>query len=78
MGGLFFYTLIVSTFAQSWGTWHYSSNRILGIYIVNFPIEDLIFAILVSIAISSGVLVFIYYKQKNKFYKIYQRLRGNV
>lgn len=58
------FQLITDPFAEAWRAWFFRSDRVLGIWIGNFPIENLIFFFLVSIAISSAVLGFIKHYQK--------------
>ena len=67
------YQFIIDPFAGSWGTWFFTKEKILGIWILNFPIEDLIFIILILIAISSAVLTFIYCQESGKFNKLFKR-----
>lgn len=55
---------ISDPFAESWRAWFFGSDKILNIWIWNFPIENLIFFFLVSIAISSAILGFIRHYQK--------------
>lgn len=49
--------------AERWGNWFFSDDRVLGLQVLGSPIEDLLFAVLISIAISSAVLVFIHRRQ---------------
>lgn len=58
------YQIIADPFAEKWGAWFFTKEKILDIWILNFPIENVIFMILVSIAISSAVLTFVYYQEK--------------
>ena len=67
------YQIIADPFAESWGAWFFREETILNIWILNFPIENLIFMILVSIAISSAVLTFIHYQETGEFDKILKR-----
>ena len=60
-------------FAENWNAWFSSGDKILGVWIFNFPLEQPIFIILVSIAISSAVLTFIYYQERGKFDKLLKR-----
>ena len=69
------YTFISSPFAQLFGAWHYSNEKVLGVFLFNFPIEDLIFAALVSAAISSAVMVFVYYIQRGRFSNLFHRTK---
>jgi lycopene cyclase domain-containing protein len=50
------YQTIVDPFAESWHAWFFDNERVLGIWIGNFPIENTIFFVLVAIAISSFVI----------------------
>lgn len=58
------FQLITDPFAESWRAWFFRSDRILNVWIWNFPIENLIFFFLVSIAVSSAILGFIKHYQK--------------
>jgi len=53
------YQFVSDPFAESWRAWFFSDDKILNIWILNSPIEDLIFIMLVSLAVSSATLVFI-------------------
>ena len=61
---------ITDAIAIHWNAWFFTDAKILGIWIINIPIEDVIFAVLVTIAITSAVLTFIHYKDSGKFSKI--------
>ena len=50
------YQVVVDPFAESWHAWFFGNDKILGIWIGNFPIENTVFFVLVSIAITSFVL----------------------
>ena len=67
------YQLIADPFAENWGAWFFSNNKILGLWILNFPIENMLFFVLVSIAISSAVLTFIHYEERGKFDKLFKK-----
>lgn len=56
------YQLIADPFAEYWGAWFFGENKILGLRLFNFPVENVLFFVLVSIAISSAVLSFIRYQ----------------
>lgn len=45
--------------AMRWHAWFFPRETTLGIWINGFPIENLIYTVLVSVAISSAVLSFI-------------------
>ena len=68
------YTIISSYFAQRLHAWFFNEDKILGIYILNFPVEDVIFAVLISITIASAVLVFINYQESGKIKRIISKL----
>lgn len=50
------YQMIVDPFAEAWHAWFFTNDLTMGIWIGNFPIENTIFFVLVSIAISSFVI----------------------
>lgn len=50
------YQLIADPFAEMWHAWFFGNDKVLGIWIGNFPIENTIFFLLVSIAVSSFVI----------------------
>lgn len=53
------YQLIADPFAENSKAWFFSEDKILGIWIFNFPLENILFFILTSLATSSAVLTFI-------------------
>ena len=53
------YQLIADPFAEGWRAWFFSDDKVLGLWVLNFPIENVIFVVLISIAISSAVLVLV-------------------
>lgn len=57
------YQLIVDPFAEYFQAWFFSEDRILGIWLFNFPIENVLFFLLVSIALSSAVLTLVNLQQ---------------
>lgn len=63
------YQLIVDPFAEIWKAWFFTKEKTLGIWIINFPIENTIFFILVSVAISSALLAFINYEKTGRLAK---------
>lgn len=67
------YQLVTDPFAERWNAWFFSKDRILGIWVFNFPIENMLFFILISIAISSAVLTFIYYQRKGRFNRFFKQ-----
>lgn len=54
------YQLIVDPIAENWQAWFFSHNKILQIWVFNFPLENTLFFILTSFATSSAVLTFIH------------------
>lgn len=60
------YQLVTDPFAIAWHAWFLSDDKTLGIQLLNFPIEETVFIIFVSIAIASATLVFIQYQEKGK------------
>lgn len=54
------YVCIADYFGVKWGTWDYGQDKILGIWVLNFPLEDFLFAVLSSFTVSSAVLSFIH------------------
>ncbi len=53
------FQFIADPFAESWQSWYFNPDKSLGIWIINFPIENIIFTVLVSIAISSAIVALI-------------------
>ena len=64
------YQLIVDPFAENWHAWFFSHDKILGVWIFNFPVENILFFVLISVAISSAVLSFIYHQKTGNFSKL--------
>lgn len=60
------YQLIVDPIAESWKAWAFSSNEVLGIWFINFPIENTIFFALNSFAIASAVIGFITHQKRHR------------
>lgn len=69
------YQLITDPFAEIWKTWFFTKEKILGVWLINFPIENTIFFILVSIAVSSAVLAFINYEKSGRLAKRMHKLK---
>jgi lycopene cyclase domain-containing protein len=53
---MFVYLCATDPFAEAWYTWFFSSDRILGWYVINFPVEEALFFLLVPVAIASATL----------------------
>lgn len=62
--GLLFY-IIPNPVIRGWDTWFYSDDKIIG-RVFGAPIEDLVFAVLVALAIASATISFIDSKRKGK------------
>jgi len=50
------YQLITDPFAEAWHAWFFGDDKIIGVWIGNFPIENCFFFVLFSTAISSFVV----------------------
>ena len=63
MSALFMFVYLCATepFAEAWHTWFFSSDRILGWYVINFPVEEALFFLLVPVAIASATLSCLYW-----------------
>ncbi|MDE3088297.1 MAG: lycopene cyclase domain-containing protein [Chloroflexota bacterium] len=60
------YLCVTDPFAEAWHTWFFSSDRILGWWVINFPIEEGMFFLLVPIAVACATLSFIDYQDRAK------------
>ena len=60
------YQLIADPFAEHWQAWFFSKDKVLGLWIFNFPIENTLFIMLVSLAISSAALVLLRHFSKTR------------
>lgn len=60
------YQLISDPFAAAWKAWSFNKDKTLGIWLLGFPIEDMLFAVLVATAISSSVIGFLCREQRKK------------
>ena len=56
---IFIFLCMTDPFAEAWHTWFFSSDRILGLWIINFPFEEGLFFLLVPIAVATATLTFI-------------------
>lgn len=52
------YSLIADNVALSLGIWAHNRSKILNIWFLGIPLEEIVFFVLVAIAVSSAVLVF--------------------
>jgi lycopene cyclase domain-containing protein len=63
---IFLYMCLTDPLAEAWRNWFFSSDRILGLYFLNFPIEEGLFFLLVPIAVASATLYFISLRENVK------------
>lgn len=54
------YTFLWEPLALYLGVWSFSEEKIIGITLFNFPLEELLFSILITATISSAVLFFMH------------------
>ena len=54
---LFLYSFIADNVAIRNQVWNYGNNKIVGLWVLGVPIEDLIFSLLISFGVSSSTLV---------------------
>ena len=52
----FFITVFMNIVANFWKAWLFNPEKILNTFVINFPVEDLFYILLVYIAIVSGTL----------------------
>ncbi len=62
---VFAYLCLTDPLAEAWRNWYFSSDRLLGAYMLNFPVEEGLFFLLVPFAISSAALFFLSLYQKS-------------
>ena len=53
---MFIYLCATDPFAEAWHNWFFSSDRTLGWQVINFPVEEALFFLLVPIAVASATL----------------------
>lgn len=53
------YQIVADPFAESWRAWFFTGDKVIGLWVINFPIENTLFFILIPLAIASATLVFI-------------------
>jgi len=58
---MFVYLCATDPFAEAWHNWFFSSDRILGWYMINFPVEEALFFLLVPVAVASATLCFLHW-----------------
>ena len=63
---IFFYLCATDPFAEAWHNWFFSADRNFGWYVINFPVEEALFFLLVPIAVASATLCFLYWLETAK------------
>jgi lycopene cyclase domain-containing protein len=63
---VFIYLCVTDPFAEAWHNWFFSSDRMLGPQLINFPVEEGLFFLLVPIAIASATLCFIHWFDQSR------------
>jgi lycopene cyclase domain-containing protein len=61
---IFVYMCVTDPLAEAWHNWYFSNDRLLGWWMINFPVEEGLFFLLVPIAVASATLCFIDYREK--------------
>ena len=62
---VFVYMCVTDPLAESWRNWYFSSDRLLGAYMLNFPVEEGLFFLLVPLAVASATLVFLSWRSQS-------------
>lgn len=62
----FVYLCATDPLAEAWHNWFFSSDRILGWYVINFPVEEALFFLLVPIDVVSATLCFLRWVDRAK------------
>ena len=59
------YMCLTDPFAEAWHNWFFSADRLLGVWVINFPLEEGLFFLLVPIAVASATLFFLSLSEKS-------------
>ena len=59
------YMCLTDPFAEAWHNWFFSPDRLLGVWVINFPVEEGLFFLLVPIAVASATLFFLSLSEKS-------------
>lgn len=59
-------TPFIEFFALKWKAWEYNPEKNLGIFIINSPVETVIFAVLISLAVAFAVTAWTFYEDEGK------------
>ena len=57
----FLYLCLTDPLAEAWHNWFFSPDRLLGLYMLNFPVEEGLFFLLVPTAVASAAIFFLSY-----------------
>ncbi len=70
------YQLISDPFAEAWGAWSFGEGKNLGVWVFNFPIENSIYSVLISVAIASGTIAFADYLDRGRLGLSFKKIFG--
>lgn len=59
------YQFVSDPFAEAWRAWFFSNDKILGIWIINFPIENTLFFALNAFTVACAVIGFITHQRRH-------------
>ena len=62
---MFAYLCLTDPLAEAWRNWYFPGDRLLGVYMLNFPVEEGLFFLLVPFAVASAALFFISLLQRS-------------
>ncbi|MGZ6316824.1 MAG: lycopene cyclase domain-containing protein [Anaerolineales bacterium] len=58
----FAYLCLTDPLAEAWHNWFFTQDRLLGVYMFNFPVEEGLFFLLVPIAVATATLCFLSFR----------------
>ena len=58
------YETVADAIGEGWDGWIFSHSKTLGIWVINFPIENVIFTMLTTFAVASAVIAFIVHQKR--------------
>jgi lycopene cyclase domain-containing protein len=59
----FAYLCVTDPLAEAWHNWFFTQDRLLGVYMLNFPVEEGLFFLLVPIAVATATLCFLSFRE---------------
>jgi len=62
----FTYLCLTDPLAEAWHNWFFSQDRLLGVYVINFPVEEGLFFLLVPFAVASAALCFLSFRENRE------------